>query len=75
MFEPSTRTAMATIRKNQASMTPLERKAYASAVLELKNKVPSRVGLGNRYDDYVGVHADSMMSEPGWAHGGPAFGP
>jgi tyrosinase len=62
-------------RRNQAVLSVAERQAFVNAVLALKNRIPSRIGLGNRYDDYVRVHSDSMMTNPGWAHRGPAFGP
>lgn len=62
-------------RKNQAAMTPTERAAFVDAVLALKTTVPSQLGLGNRYDDYVRIHMDSMAAGAGWAHRGPAFGP
>ncbi len=69
------------IRKNQASLTTVEKTAFVDAVLKLKTTVPSQIGLANRYDDYVRIHMDSMMLPdgsdrvPGWAHRGPAFGP
>jgi len=56
-------------------MTSTERQAFAKALLALKNTVPSQLGLKNRYDDYVQIHIDSMMVDPGWAHQGPAFLP
>jgi tyrosinase len=62
-------------RKSVTNLTSAERQAFVRGVLALKTEAPSRIGLGNRYDDYVRVHADSMMSVPGWAHRGPAFGP
>lgn len=70
-----------TIRKNQASLTREEKSAFVSAILKLKNSVPSQLGLTNRYDDYVYIHMESMMlpdgsdRAPGWAHRAPAFGP
>lgn len=63
------------LRKNQAALTVGERTAYVNAVLALKNSVPSQMGLAGRYDDYVQMHMDSMMANPGWAHGRPAFLP
>src|ERR1039458_7324618 len=62
-------------RMNQKSLTPAQRAAFANAVLALKNKVPSQLGLSNRYDDYVQTHMNSMMATPGWAHQGPTFEP
>jgi hypothetical protein len=62
-------------RKNQATMSSTERTAFVNAVLALKTTVPSQMGLGNRYDDYVRIHMDSMAAGAGWAHRGPAFGP
>ena len=38
-------------RKNQATLTPAERTAFANAVLKLKNETPSQMGLTNRYDE------------------------
>jgi tyrosinase len=62
-------------RKNQATMSSTEKQAFVQAMLALKNDVPSQLGLKNRYDDYVQIHIDSMMADPGWAHQGPAFCP
>ena len=67
-------------RKNQASLTATEKAAFVNALLALKNKVPSQLHPGDpnrhRYDDYVEVHMNAMMSgPPGWAHQGPAFLP
>jgi tyrosinase len=66
-------------RKNQTTLTNTEKTALVNAFLALKNSVPSRMGLSNRYDDYVQMHQDSMnagtMTGPGWAHNGPAFLP
>src|ERR1022692_1336075 len=62
-------------RMNQKSLTPAQRAAFANAVLALKNKVPSQLGLSNRYDDYVQTHMNSMMATPGGAHQGPTFEP
>ena len=65
-------------RKNQNALSADEKQRFASAVLALKNQVPSRMGLAGRYDDYVRMHLDSMAStatQPGWAHMGPAFLP
>lgn len=62
-------------RKNQATLSAGEKSAFINAVLALKNNVPSQIGLSNRYDDYVQIHMDSMMTDPGWAHRGPAFCP
>ncbi|HVT15970.1 MAG TPA: tyrosinase family protein [Thermoanaerobaculia bacterium] len=63
------------IRKSQASLSGAERTAAVNAFLALKNDVPSQLGLTNRYDDYVQIHVQSMMTAPGWAHRGPAFCP
>jgi hypothetical protein len=62
-------------RMNQRDLTPAQKAAFVNAVLALKNKVPSQLGLTNRYDDYVQTHMNSMMASPGWAHQGPAFEP
>ena len=62
-------------RKNQAALSAAEKQAFVNALLALKTTVPSQIGLTNRYDDYVQIHVDSMMTTPGWAHRAPAFGP
>ncbi len=62
-------------RMNQKNLTPAQKTAFVNAVLALKNKVPSQLGLTNRYDDYVQTHMNSMMASPGWAHQGPTFEP
>lgn len=66
-------------RKNQAGLSSGEKAAFVNAVLALKNRTPSQMGLSNRYDDYVQIHENSMlamtMTAPGWAHSGPAFLP
>src|SRR5215472_1508050 len=62
-------------RKNQATLTSVERIAFVNAVLALKNDVPSQMGLTNRYDDYVQVHMNAMMAVPGWAHQAASFLP
>lgn len=57
-------------------MPASEKQAFVQALLSLKNDVPSQMGLGNRYDDYIQMHAASMPTgSKGWAHGGPAFLP
>lgn len=59
------------IRKNQAVLTPAEKKRFIGAVLELKRR--------GRYDTFVKVHQDIMMrdfSEAGpTAHGAASFLP
>src|SRR2546423_1510432 len=66
-------------RPNQATMSLAQKQAFVNAVIQLKNSTPSRMGLSNRYDDYVMTHMTSMMlmdgsnRVPGWAHRGPAF--
>src|SRR5437879_5387290 len=66
-------------RKNQALLTAQEKQAYVNAVLKLKNNTPSKMGLTNRYDDYVQMHMNAMMlmngffRDPGWAHKVPSF--
>jgi hypothetical protein len=62
-------------RKNQATLTTAEKTAFVNALLALKNNVPSRMGLTNRYDDYVQTHMNAMMASPGWGHQLPAFVP
>jgi tyrosinase len=70
---------MMLLRKNQSSLSTTEKERFTSAVLALKNSVPSQMGLPGRYDDYVQMHVDSMTAatsaELGWAHMGPAFLP
>jgi tyrosinase len=63
-------------RKNQANLTPSEKLAFVNAILALKQR-PSQLmpATASRYDDYVQMHMDSMMADPGWAHQGPAFLP
>lgn len=62
-------------RKNQATLSTAEKAAFVNAVLKLKSSMPSQLGLASRYDDYVQIHSESMMTNPSWAHRGPAFGP
>ncbi len=66
------------IRKNLSSLTAAEKQAFVTAVLQLKNHIPSQLGLTNRYDDYVQMHMDAMtLGGMGamYAHRGPAFLP
>ena len=66
-------------RKNQSTLTTAEKQAFVNAILTLKNSTPSKLGLSNRYDDYVQMHMNAMMlmngqnRVPGWAHKAPAF--
>jgi tyrosinase len=67
------------IRKDQATLTPGERKAFVNAVLTLK-QIPSHLypPSQNRYDDYVIIHSVNMLmtwAGPMPAHQGPAFLP
>jgi tyrosinase len=66
------------IRKDQATLSPGERKAFVNAVLSLK-QIPSQLypPSNNRYDDYVTIHSVSMLMSTGPmpAHQGPAFLP
>jgi tyrosinase len=68
------------IRNNQATLSHAARLAFSNAVLTLKTQ-PSRLTppTAGRYDDYVWTHLASMqsmtMTQPGWAHMGPAFLP
>lgn len=50
------------IRRNHRDMTPNQKEAFISAILKLKNEVPSvlRPGLQCRYDDFVQIHKNSM---------------
>ena len=60
-------------RKNQRNLSSTERTAFVNAMVALKTTVPSQLGLGNRYDDYV--HWHMMAMDDGSAHRGPAFLP
>lgn len=72
------------VRKSASSLSIVEQKAFAAAVLELKSK-PSRLhptdGERGRYDDFVEVHLNAMAvmngHHPGqsWGHMAAAFGP
>jgi tyrosinase len=59
------------IRKNQASLTAAERKAFVDAVLALKKR--------GTYDTFVQIHSDFMLGDPDGggvtAHGAPSFLP
>jgi tyrosinase len=73
-------------RKNVKSLTETEKSNFINAVLALKKKPsilhPRTAGF-SRYDDYVEVHRNALAAtisqtattQPGWAHGGPAFLP
>lgn len=67
------------VRKDQANLSPGERKAFVNAVLALKQQ-PSQLypPSQNRYDDYVLLHSVTMLmtvTGPMPAHQGPAFLP
>ena len=66
------------VRKDQAKLSPGERKAFVNAVLTLK-QIPSQLypPSQNRYDDYVAIHSVGMLMSTGSmpAHQGPAFLP
>ncbi len=67
-------------RKNHANMSPAEKTAFVSAVLALKNNVPSvlKPGKMKRYDDFVQVHKNAMLGPDmimPMPHGGPLFFP
>jgi len=53
------------VRKNVSNLTPGEKTAFVNAVLALKNQ-PSvlRPGQQGRYDDYVLLHMNAMMTGP-----------
>ena len=61
-------------RKNQSTLSPAEKAAFANAVLALKAAL-SIAGTASRYDDFVQEHIDSMTGGNAWAHRGPAFLP
>ena len=48
--------------KSAAALTNAEKDAFVTAVLALKNDVPSRMGLAGRYDDFVMAHMNAMMN-------------
>ena len=50
------------IRRNHRDLTGEQKRAFVTAILRLKNDVPSvlRPGLQSRYDDFVQVHRNSM---------------
>jgi hypothetical protein len=50
------------VRKDQAKLSPGERKAFVNAVLTLK-QIPSQLypPSQNRYDDYVAIHSVGML--------------
>jgi tyrosinase len=64
---------MASVRRNQATLTLAEKKAFVSAVLELKKR--------GRYDEFVQIHKEIMLWEaaaddgPRVAHRSPSFLP
>lgn len=67
------------IRRDQAKLSPGERKAFTDAVLALKQS-PSQLypPSNNKYDDYVVIHSTRMLmisTGPMSAHQGPAFLP
>jgi len=67
------------IRRDQATLSLGERKAFVNAVLALKDQ-PSQLypPSQNKYDDYVLIHSAAMVSPvtgPMFAHQGPAFLP
>jgi tyrosinase len=56
------------VRKNQASLTPIERAAFIAAVKALK--------ANGTYDTFVGQHRAAFLASPNDpAHGGPGFLP
>jgi tyrosinase len=67
------------IRRNQAKLSPGEKKVFTDAVLALKQS-PSQLypPSNNKYDDYVVIHSTLMLmisTGPMSAHQGPAFLP
>src|SRR6516162_9975212 len=69
------------IRRNHRDLSSAQKTAFVNAVLALKNNVDSVLhpGAQNRYDDFVGVHKNAMISGPAMImpmpHGGPLFYP
>ena len=69
------------IRRNHRDLSSVQKTAFVNAVLALKNDVDSVMhpGAQNRYDDFVEVHKNAMISGPAMImpmpHGGPLFYP
>ena len=69
------------IRRNHRDLSPAQKTTFVNAVLALKNDVDSVLhpGVQKRYDDFVEVHKNAMISGPAMImpmpHGGPLFYP
>lgn len=68
------------IRQNHRNMSAVQKAAFISAVLLLKNKVDSVLNPGKqyRYDDFVQIHKNAMMGPDMFMpmpHRGPLFFP
>jgi len=69
------------IRRNHRDLSPAQKTTLVNAVLALKNDVDSVLhpGVQKRYDDFVEVHKNAMISGPAMImpmpHGGPLFYP
>ncbi len=69
------------IRRNHRDLSPAQKAAFINAVLKLKDDVDSVLhpGAQKRYDDFVEVHKNAMVSGPAMImpmpHGGPLFYP
>ena len=69
------------VRRNHRDLSSTQKTAFVSAVLALKNDVDSLLhpGAQKRYDDFVEVHKNAMISGPAMImpmpHGGPLFYP
>ena len=69
------------IRQNHSALNAARKAAFVGAVLALKNTVDSVLhpGAQKRYDDFVEVHKNAMVSGPAMImpmpHGGPLFYP
>src|SRR5215472_15459636 len=69
------------IRRNHRDLSPAQKTTFVNAVLALKNDIDSVLhpGVQKRYDDFVEVHKNAMISGPAMImpmpHGGPLFYP
>ncbi|AYG63082.1 tyrosinase family protein [Rhizobium jaguaris] len=69
------------LRRNHRDLSSSQKTAFVDAVLALKNNVDSVLhpGAQKRYDDFVEVHKNAMVSGPAMImpmpHGGPLFYP
>ena len=69
------------VRRNHRDLSSAQKTAFVNAVLALKNDIDSVLhpGVQKRYDDFVEVHKNAMISGPAMImpmpHGGPLFYP